>query len=139
MGIKRWLWKKTVIGSTVETVKNIYNEGSVIKGYKKTIKDEFCEDNPFTAPIYKEGKLEGKKEGYAEASDVYNKKLLELADEFLKQEKIFSNKVKEYETLMDGYEAEIEKLEKKADRTEEENAYLRELLSRERKLKNMSR
>lgn len=139
MGIKRWIWKRTGIGLTVETYKNIFKERSIVKGTKKTIKEEFCEDNPFTAPIYKEGKYDGKKEGFAEASDMYKEKLIKLADEFLKQKNLIENKIKEYNELLDDYDAEIKMLVDKIDRTENDNAYLRELLARESKLRDMAK
>lgn len=80
---------------------------------------------------------EGKKKGYAEASDVYEQKLLDQADLFLQQIKDAEIERDAYEQLLDEYEAEIEKLTDKVNRTEEENKYLQELLIRERKLKKL--
>ena len=74
MGLGRFIKHVLVPGSySIDLVKNIVDEGSVVEGYKKSIKQEFTEDNPLTASIYKHGKYDGKKEGYAEASDEYEK------------------------------------------------------------------
>lgn len=80
---------------------------------------------------------EGKKQGYAEASDAYEKKLLEQADEFISQKKVFEQERIFYEHLLDEYDAEIDVLNKKLDKTEIEKNYLYELMLRERKLKNL--
>jgi hypothetical protein len=80
---------------------------------------------------------EGKKEGYEQASDEYEKKLLEQADLFLDQMRDVKLEREAYEKLLTEYEEEIQKLSEKADRTEKENQYLQELLLRERKLKNL--
>ena len=89
MGLGRFLWRATGIGHRIDTVKNIVKEGSIVKGVKKTIKEDFCEDNPVTAHIYNVGKFDGKKDGYVQASKEYEAKLLEQADLFLKQIKDF--------------------------------------------------
>lgn len=88
MGLGRFLKHVLVPGTyIVDLVKNMVDEGSVVEGCKKSINQEIAEDNPFTSPVYKYGKYDGKKEGYAEASTEYEKSLLNQADEFLKQEK----------------------------------------------------
>ena len=90
MGLRRFIKHVLVSGTfTTDMVKNMVDEGSVVEGYKKTIKQEITEDNPLTSTIYKTGKFDGKKEGYAEASDEYKKKLLMQAEEFLNQKKDF--------------------------------------------------
>lgn len=121
-----------------DMAKNMIDEGSVVEGYKKSLKQEYTEDNPLTSPIYKWGKYDGKEEGYSEASDEYELKLLQQADEILKQKQIFEDERDAYEELLDEYEREIEVLESKVSRTEEENAFLQELLSRERKLRMLA-
>lgn len=139
MGLERFI-KHMVLPHTIytDTIKNMMDEGSIVEGYKKTLKQDFTEDNPLTGPIYKMGKSDGKVEGYTEASDVYEKKLLDQADAFLKQEKLFESERDKYEELLDEYETEIEMLEKKVNKTETENKYLRELLSRERRLRRLA-
>lgn len=77
---------------------------------------------------------EGEQAGYARASDVYEKKLLEQADQFLAQSQSFERERDAYEVLLDEYEAEIQKLTNKVNRTEAENEYLQNLLLRERQL-----
>lgn len=137
MGLKRWLWSNNPIGKTVQIARNIGDEGSITGGLKKTIKQAWCEDDPISSRVYGAGKYEGKKEGYVEASNEYEKKLLEQADFFLKKEAIFENERNEYEALLDDYEKEIENLSAKVNRTEEENQYLQQLLLKERKLRQM--
>ena len=82
---------------------------------------------------------EGERAGYARASDVYEKKLLEQADQFLAQAQLYEKERDAYEALLDEYEAEIQKLTDKVDRTEIENQYLQQLLLRERQLLKISR
>lgn len=81
----------------------------------------------------------GEQAGYARASDVYEKKLLEQADHFLAQTQLYEKERDAYEALLDEYEAEIQKLTEKVNRTEIENQYLQELLLRERQLLKISR
>lgn len=138
MGIMRGLWRSTVIGRTIDTVKNIVDEGSVVEGYKRTFKEDITEDNPIGKAIYDSGKYDGKKEGYEQASDEYEKKLLQQADEFLKQKKVYEDERDAYEELLDEYESAIEELESKVNRTETENALLQELLLRERRLRKLA-
>lgn len=137
MGIGRMLWRSTGIGRIIDTTKNIVDERSLVEGVKRTVKEDYCEDNPLTSAIYKSGKYDGKIEGYEEASDEYEKKLLKQADEFLEQTHIFESESNAYEGLLDEYEKEICKLSEKINRTEAENEYLQQLLLRERKLRKM--
>ena len=137
MGILRGVWRSTTIGRTVDTVRNIVDESSVIGGIKRTIKEDYSEDNLLTSAIYESGKYDGKKEGYREASNEYEVKLLEQADRFLEQKKIFENERGEYEKLLDTYETEINSLTEKVNRNEAENAYLQQLLLRDGELRKM--
>lgn len=82
---------------------------------------------------------EGERAGYARASDVYEKKLLDQADQFLAQTQLYEKERDAYETLLDEYEAEIQKLTNKVNRTEIENQYLQQLLLRECQLLKISR
>ena len=84
------------------------------------------------------GRHDGKKQGYSEASYVYEKKLLKQADAFLQQTKIYESEGAAYETLLDEYEKEIDMLTEKVNRTQEENVYLQELLLRDRRLRKMA-
>lgn len=137
MGLGRLFWRATGIGHRIDTVKNIIDEGSIVKGVKKTVKEDFCEDNPVTAHIYNVGKFDGKKDGYAQASEEYEAKLLEQADLFLKQIKDFKKEKEAYEELLKEYEVAIAEIEEKANRTEQENQLLQLLLLKERQLKKL--
>ena len=138
MGILRGLWRSTVTGRIIDTVRNIAEKGDLVDGVKKTIKEDWTEDNPLGSAIYNSGKYDGKIEGYAEASDEYEAKLLDQADKFLQQQKIFESERDEYEALLDAYEQETDALTEKVNRTEAENAYLQKLLLRDRKLRKMA-
>lgn len=137
MGVKRLLIHTLLPESrVVDGIKNIKSEGGIIEGYKKSINDEI-EDIKAVSPGYKLGVFDGKKEGYSEASDVYEKKLMEQADLFLNQIKDYKKVQDEYDKLLDEYEKEIQFLTEKNNKTEKEKEYLQELLDRERKLKRL--
>ena len=80
---------------------------------------------------------EGKKQGYAEASD--EKKLLTQAEEFIKQKKDFQMERDAYEALLDEYEIEIDKLNSKLNKSEDEKEYLYQLMLKERELKKLGK
>lgn len=61
------------------------------------------------------GRLEGKKEGYVEASEMYENKLRMQAEEFLGQIRDFQKEKDEYEKLLDEYEKYIDELEANND------------------------
>lgn len=82
---------------------------------------------------------EGKKQGYAEASDEYEKKLLTQAEEFIKQKKDFQMERDAYEALLDEYEIEIDKLNSKLNKSEDEKEYLYQLMLKERELKKLGK
>ena len=99
MGINRMLWRygSKGIGWIIDAAKNISEESSLTGGIRRTLKEDFCEDNPITSYIYSLGKNDGKKDGYIKASSEYEIKLLEQADKFLKQDKIFESEKDAYE------------------------------------------
>ena len=131
------LWRSTAWGRTADTIKNIVDEGSLIEGLKRTVKEDYYEDNPITSYVYRSGKCDGKIEGYEKASAEYENKLLKQADEFLRQTKIFEDQKAAYEQLLDEYEQEIDQLNEKVDSTEAEKEYLQQLLLREYRLRKM--
>ena len=137
MGIGKF-FLRTIVPDfrTVELIQDVAEHG-VIDGIKENSRRELQEDNPITAPVYKAGKRDGKKEGYVAASAEYEKKLLEQADLFLTQKNLFEQQQDEYEKLLDEYEAEIERLERKQKLTEAENTYLNQLLRKERALRKI--
>lgn len=87
--------------------------------------------------LYDEGKDEGRRDGYVEASYEYEKKLLKQAEEFLKQKEIAKSKRKQYDNLINEYENYIDELENKVQITEQEKEYLNRLLITERKLRRL--
>ncbi|MBE6422520.1 hypothetical protein [Succinivibrio dextrinosolvens] len=136
MGFKEFLVKTFVpfAGSLIKA-KKIAEEDSVIKGTIKYYKEYFCEDVPGTSHIYKLGKYDGKKEGFKNASDVYEQKLTDQADEFIRQKELLKQETEKYEELIDDMEREIEALENKLNRSEEENRALNLLIQKLNELK----
>ncbi len=139
MGFKRFLKRRIGPVWTVDAIKNIKNEGSIKSGLSRTIKEDLCEDNPITGKLYNVGRFDGRIEGYVEASNEYESKLLEQADEFLEQKKLFIIERDAYEKLLDEYEVVISDLINKVDRTEYENNLLHQLLIKERELRKMGK
>lgn len=138
MGLLRRIWRSTKVGAAIDTVRNIIDEGNIVDGVKRTVKEDWTEDSLIGKAIYDSGKYDGKKEGYVEASDEYEKTLLALADEFLKQKKDFEKERDEYERLLDAYEKEIKQLESITNRTQAENEKLQRLLLKERNLRRLA-
>lgn len=58
------------------------------------------------------GRMEGMKDGYREASEIYEQKLREQAAKFISQEIVFQEQKDEYEKLLDEYEEYIKNLER---------------------------
>ena len=83
--------------------------------------------------------LEGKIQGYEDASDVYEKKLIEQADRFLQQKKVFLKEREEYEALLDAYDKKIQKLQEKSEKSQQEITLLNELLIKERELRELNK
>lgn len=101
-------------------------EHGVVGAYKEELKE-----TPGVNLIYKMGKedgnYEGKKEGYLQASNEYEKKLLAQAKEFKEQSQLLKTNSEAKDTLMKEYEIYIEQQEKIIDRLSSEK---RELLDR---------
>lgn len=72
----------------------------------KNFYDRWVQDN-------NKGRFAGMKAGYTEASNEYERKLREQADEFLNQKKDFEKERNEYEKLLNEYEEYIKELERK--------------------------
>lgn len=123
---------------TVDICKAVFDE-ECSDDKKERLKKVYLKYNPIANAVYKIGQNDGKKEGYTEASNEYEKKLLEQAKEFINQKNIYEEQKEEYESLLDEYEKIIEELTNKTDRTEEENKDLQQLVSMEIKLKNLKK
>lgn len=53
MGFGRFVKHVLMPGTVyVDAVKNMIDEGSVVEGYKRTVKETYCEDIPITSHIY---------------------------------------------------------------------------------------
>lgn len=131
MGFLRFMAKSTGIGQVASLTKNILENG-VVDGVKKEIKETWTEDIPVTAILYKmgndDGKIEGKKEGYVQASNEYEKKMLNQAKNFLEQKDKLVNSIEERDRLLDEYTSYIEKQESQiSELTEEQLQLLKEM------------
>ena len=139
MGMLRGLWRSTMVGRSIDTIKNMVDEGSVVEGYKRTIKEDWTEDNPVGKTIYNSGKYDGKKEGYVEASYEYEKKLIEQANKFTNEKDTFQRERDEYEALLSEFDKEIQALQEKNNKSQKEVELLNQLLLKERELKQLGK
>lgn len=120
-----------------ETVKNMVDEKSVIKGVKKTLHEDICEDSVIGAAIYNSGHKAGYRKGYEEASRVYETKLHRQAQAFFDKTEVVKVQLKQYQELLKEYEKYIEELETENQRTKEENALLKKMLADKRRLESL--
>ncbi|KXA08581.1 hypothetical protein [Clostridium perfringens] len=90
-----------------------------------------------TDKVFENGRALGKKEGYVQASFEYEKKLINQAEEFLKQKNVFESDKDRYEQLIDEYEIYIEEMMKKSNMSNEEKDYMNQIMVIERKLKQL--
>ncbi|WP_058953074.1 hypothetical protein [Clostridium tyrobutyricum] len=137
MGFERFL-KKILIPeyNAIDMAQKIVENG-VVDGIKEKIKEDLLEDTPVISHIYNVGKYDGKKDGYAQASHEYEKKLLKQADEFLKQANVFKSDKVRYEKLIDDYERYIDKMMQKGNMSNEEKDYMNQIMVMERRLKKI--
>ena len=111
MGTKRFLLKQFLpYYDTVRTAQFI-RESGIKEGLRKKDKEDFCEDNPFTAPICRDIKYDGEIEGIIKTSKEYEKKISALKEEFLKEQQDAEKEVVAYRNLLDECENVIEELE----------------------------
>lgn len=137
MGFKRFLKKSLIPGYRLKgIVENVATFG-VVDGLKEEFKETYLEDMPGVSHIYNAGKYEGKKEGYIQASNEYEKKLLKQGEEFLKQTKIFESDKVRYEKLIDDYERYIDEMMQKNNMSNQEKDYMNQIMVMERKLKKL--
>jgi seryl-tRNA synthetase len=91
----------------------------VVEGVKEKMKEDWLEDTPVVSNIYNMGKSEGeyigKKEGYTRASNVFEQKLINLGNQFLKEKNTMEVKLEEMDELLNDYEACIEELEREKE------------------------
>ena len=137
MGLWRLLKRSSLPVFLHDLIKMTKEEKSFWKAYKRIIAETYCEDFPVTSVFYKAGKRSGFKEGYECASNEYQQKLLQQADEFLAQKKILKENEEKYNALLDECEKEIERLQKDNSKTKQECKYLKLLLKKRKKLKKM--
>lgn len=114
MGILRGIKKISPIGWIAEAVSNINDEGDIVDGIKRTVKEDITEDN-LIAAIYNAGKnkgyREGQQDGYIRCSEQYEEKLRKQADSFFEIENKWKAEKAEYDALLDECERTIAELE----------------------------
>lgn len=138
-GFRRAMARWTMPGYTVgRVIKKIAKGDSLGDAIIHEGKEIICEDTPGLNLIYDAGKFDGKKEGYQEASGEYEKKICELTNMFLAQNKVHKQQEDEYNKLLDEYDILITQLTNKVEKTEAENKNLMSLLAAERKLRKLS-
>lgn len=84
-------------------------------------------------------KMDGKKEGYTDASEEYEIKLKKQADHFVNQEKDFRKECDAYEQLLNEYDEYIKVLKLKINKSEEELNNLQNLEARYKALKDLQK
>lgn len=82
-------------------------------------------------------KKDAMKEGYVKASYEYEIKFKKQAERFMEQKLVYENKTNDFNTLLDDYEKMISELQKKLNRSEQENVNLHELINTYRRLKKL--
>ena len=107
MGLLRLILKSNPIYLGREIIISSKEEGNVSKGVRKVFKETMVEDIPGFGSLYEMGKLDGKKQGYVEASDKYEEKFRKQAELFMEQKGLFESQIEEYERIMDEYEIRI--------------------------------
>ena len=138
MGLLRGLARLNPNYHFWDTVRNIKDEGDIVDGIKRTVKEDLTEDNPLGKSNYATGKNDGAKEGYATASAEYEEKLLQQANEFLSQKRDFERERNHYETMWEEYEKEINSLTEKCNTSLQDCEFLQQLLLMERRLRKLA-
>ena len=141
MKVKRLLKKVLIPGYNAYDLVTKVNEDGVVGGVKKKLKEDFIEDMPVVGNLYdmakEEGRVAGKVEGYVEASNEYEKKLLKQAEAFLKQKNKLTENIQQREVLIDEYEACIEKMENEIESlTKDQLILLNKMKAMQNRLEN---
>ena len=141
MKVKRLLKKVLIPGYNAYDLVTKVNEDGVVGGVKKKLKEDFIEDMPVVGNLYdmakEEGRVAGKVEGYVEASNEYEKKLLSQAETFLKQKNKLAENIQQREVLLDEYEVCIEKMENELESlTKEQLVLLNKMKAMQNRLEN---
>lgn len=101
-------------------------------GFVKFVKETVCDDVPGTADLYHAGQSKGKREGFADASELFGKEIRKLGEQLVALKKgynEFSKQQKDvYGKVIAAYDDELQRMTNKCDKSEEENQYLRKLL-----------
>ena len=117
-----------------EEAAHTFNEYLLVPGYSSA--ECIPQNVSLKTPLvkYKKGKeegiYEGKKQGYFEASNEYENKLLALSKKFKEQSDIFMKNSNAKDILMKEYEAYIEEQEKIIDKLSKEKRKLLYIIKR---------
>ncbi|WP_214701412.1 hypothetical protein [Exiguobacterium sp. s57] len=144
MGFKKRLLNLVVpVGPVlIPVVKNVTKHGvkdGLSEAQKEIERDhnEMLKKSVFFRQAYDLGQHEGQKQGYIDASVIFEQKLKNQALEFLSKEQSVLTNLNELETLLEGMETYIEYLTQKKKLTDQENQNLKEALVLERRLKQI--
>ena len=77
--------------------------------------------------------------GYAAASEIYERKLRKLSEAFLSGEKSWKEEREEYEALIDLYDKIIDDLEKKTDKSDDDENGILFLMAKKKELMRIKR
>lgn len=100
---------------------------AVLEEVKDKVK-EGVKKAPILKQVYKMGECDGKKDGYTQASEKYEDKLIRQLQEFIKKENEYKVTSKEREDLLNEYEAYIEEKEAIIDQLTDEQLKLLEII-----------
>lgn len=144
MGFKKRLLNLVVpVGPVlIPVVKNVTKHGvkDGLSEAKKEIErdqNEMLRKSPFFKHAYIAGQYDGQKQGYKDASVIFEQKLKTQALDFLTKEQNVLTNLSELESLLEGMEAYIKYLTQKSQLTDQENQNLNEALVLERQLKKL--
>lgn len=131
MGMKRMALRMLVPGYGVARQINMMKKHGMKKGIEMEAND-LINDTPIVGHLLREGqrqgRYEGKKEGYIDASKVYEKKMKEQANRFLAEKNKFSETIDDYESLLDELQLYIQSLERKKVLSIDEEADLEQAI-----------
>lgn len=128
MGLSRFLKKVLIPGYYQYKVVKKVSENGIVNGVKEELKEDFLDDIPIISHIYDAGKndgyIDGKEEGYVQASNEYEQKLLKQAEKFENEKGNVKKSIDEYKKLLNEYEKYISLQEQHIEQLSQEKLLL---------------
>ncbi len=101
-------------------------------GIANFTKETICDDAPGAADLYHAGQSEGKRDGFADAAELFGKEIRKLGGQLVALKKEYNELSRQqkdaYEKVIKAYDEELQRVTNKCDKSEAENQYLKELL-----------